>query len=156
MDNTATIAQKPAAGFDLSNLDAVALGDEGADCRIINPRDGSFTGIVIRIKGAFAPAFQERLARIRRREAIKQRNAVARAVADEDDDETAKVLAEMTLGWWTVTKEGEEERKELYILDKGRQLSFDRATAADVFTRYPVIRGQVFSFALDTANFTKG
>ena len=138
--------------FDLVNLDAVALGDQGADCRIVNPNTGSFTGITIRIKGAFAPSFQEVLAKIKRREAVRQRNPVARAVAPDEDDETSRVLAEMTLGWWTDMGEATKP----VVVVKGEELGFTRDNAAKVYEAYPVVRGQVFAFAMDTANFTKG
>lgn len=151
-----TQAKAAPAAFDIDNLDAITLGDQGADCKIMNPSSGSYTGITVRIKGAFAPAFQERLARVKRKEAIRQRNAVARAVAPDDDDETSRVLAEMTLGWSTMIGEGEQAKPEPVLIMRGERLQFTRENAVKVYEAYPVIRGQVFAFAMDTANFTKG
>jgi hypothetical protein len=45
--------------MDISKLDVVKLSNEGYQCVIKNPKDGSDTDIVVTIKGVFADSFRE-------------------------------------------------------------------------------------------------
>lgn len=127
--------------FDIANLDVTTHSEEGMDVEIINPRTGEKIGLVITVKGAFSARFQELVARQKKRDAIRKNNPVARAVADEDDD-TAQVLSEVTIGW-----KG--------MVENGKEVVFSKAEAFRVYDKYPIIRGQVLTAALDVANFIK-
>lgn len=143
--------------FDIQSLDVTNYSEDGTLVRIVNPKTGDYTGLVIKVKGAFASRFQELLSRQRKRDALRAKNPVARAVSDEDDD-TSQLLAEVTLGWYTVTgkdDDGKEIRVEA-MFEASKQLPFSKSEAARVYEMYPVIRGQVLSSALDVANFVKG
>jgi hypothetical protein len=128
--------------FDIESLDAIAGSEEGTEVPIFNPKTGEKTGLTIRVKGAFASRFQELLSRQRKRDALRAKNPVARAMADEDDD-TSQLLADVTLGW-----DG--------MVEKGKVIPFGKAEAERIYTAYPVIRGQVLAAALEVANFVKG
>lgn len=127
--------------FDISALDVTSHSEEGTTVEIVNPKSGDKTGIVISVKGAFSARFQEMIARQKKREAMRQKNAVARAVA-EDEDDTSQVLSEVTTGWTG-------------MVENGKDVPFTKAEALRIYERYPVIRGQVLSAVLDVANFIK-
>lgn len=130
-------------GYDIADLDAVKFSQEGTDVEIVNPRSGLKTGIIITVQGAFASRFQEMLARQKKREAMRSKNPVARAVAQDEEDETSELLAEVTLGWRNMT-------------ERGNPVAFSKAEARRVYEAYPVIRSQVLAAALEVANFVKG
>jgi len=132
----------PASGFDISALDAVKYSQDGTDVDIVSPRTGAKTGLIITVQGAFAGRFQELLARQKKREAMRSRNPVARAVA-EDEDDTSELLAEVTLGWKN-------------MVENGKSVAFSKAEARRIYEAYPVIRSQVLAAALEVANFVKG
>lgn len=131
------------SGFDIAALDAVNYSQDGTDVEIINPRTGLKTGVVVTVQGAFAPRFQEMLSRQKKRDALRARNPVARAVGGEEEDDTSELLSEVTLGWKN-------------MVENGKPLAFNKAEARRVYEAYPVIRSQVLAAALEVANFVKG
>lgn len=140
-------AQAPAVAttpdiLDISALDSVAVAEEGIEVPIISPRTGA-TGPKIRAKGSHSERFQELLARKRKADQLRERNPVARAVAPDEADDTAEILAEVTLGW-----------TDMY--ENGVALAFTRAEAKRVYLRYPVIRVQLLDALVNAANFVKG
>lgn len=128
-------------GFDITALDVSSHSEDGVDVPIVNPKTGDKIGLVIKVQGAFSGRFQELMARQKKREALRQKNAVARALADDEDD-TAEVLAEVTMGWTG-------------MVEAGKDVAFSKAEARRIYTQYPVIRGQVLTAAMDVANFIK-
>lgn len=138
--------------FDLSQLDIVSASEDGHDVYIINPKSQEKTGIVIKVQGAFSAKFQEMMARQKKKEAMRAKNAVARAL--EEEDETPAVLAEATINW------GLEDDKGVIswgdIKENGETVKFSKSEAIRVYEKYPLIRGQVLTAALDVANFIKG
>lgn len=150
------LSSTPGSGFDIAALDVSTHSEDGVEVPILNPRTGEKTGLVIRVKGAFSARFQELLARQKKRAALREKNAVARAVA-EDEDDTPEVMAEVTLGWYTITgkdEQGNEVRSDT-MNEGGRLISFSRGEAMRIYEKYPVIRGQVLAAALDVGNFIK-
>lgn len=141
--------------FDIAQLDIVSTSEEGFDVHIVNPKTDESTGIVIKVQGAFSARFQELMAKQRKREAMRQRSAVAKAVAEEED-ETPSVLAEAALNWGTVDEKDEKVINWGEINEGGKQVKFSKAEALRIFTAYPLIRGQVLTAAMDVKNFIKG
>ena len=127
--------------FDISSLDVTAHSESGMDVDIVNPRTGDKIGLVIKVQGAFSSRFQELIARQKKRDALRAKNMVAAAVADEDD-ETPRVLAEVTLGWSG-------------MVENGKEVAFSKPEAVRVYEKYPIIRGQVLNAALNVVNFIK-
>lgn len=143
--------------FDISALDVSTYSEDGVDVPILNPRSGDRTGLVIRVKGAFSARFQELMARQKKREALRAKNPVARAMAEDGEDDTAEVMAEVTLGWFTLGKDEDgKETRDNTLNEGGKLIPFSKAEARRIFERYPVIRGQVLAASLETANFIKG
>lgn len=128
--------------FDITALDVTAHSEDGVDVPIVNPRTGEATGLVIKVQGAFSERFQELMARRKKRQAMREKSAVARAMSADDDDDTAEVLAEVTLGWTN-------------MVEAGKDIAFSKAEARRVYEKYPVIRGQVLTAAIDVGNFIK-
>lgn len=153
--NTLATPKTDLSAFDISSLDVKATSEEGVDIPIFSPKTQLRTGLIIRVQGAFSSRFRELMAKQKQREAIKARSAVARAVANDDDDDTAEVLAEVTLGWWTVTGKDAEGKdvKIPVMIEQGQQLTFSKAEAKRVYQDYALIRGQVLAGAMDVANF---
>lgn len=148
------------SGFDISVLDVNSNSEKGVDVPIVNPRSGEATGLVITVKGSFSSRFQELLKKQKQRNALREKNAVAKAVASDTDD-TAEVMAEVTMGWYTVTKTTAadgvvtSDRKDV-LIENGKSFPFTKNEAVRVYEAYPVIRAQVLSAALDVANFITG
>jgi len=139
--------------FDIAQLDIVSTSEEGFDVQIVNPKTQEATGIVVKVQGAFSARFQELMAKQKKKEALRAKSPVARAVS-EDEDETAVVLSEAAINWGDVDDKGEFVWG--VIFEKGTPVKFGKAEALRVFEKYPLIRGQVLSGALDVANFIKG
>jgi len=131
--------------FELSNLDVSVHAEQGVEVQIINPRDDTPTGIVIKVLGVFAPRFKELLRQAKRRDEIAKKNPVAKAVNDAagDDEEIAILLAEVTLGWTG-------------LQEYGKDIPFSKSEAVRIYTHYVLVRQQVFNAALDVSNFVKG
>ena len=131
--------------FELSNLDVSVHSEQGIDVNIINPKDDTPTDIVIKVLGVFAPRFKELLRQAKRRDEIAKRNPVAKAVVEStgDDAEIAELLAEVTLGW-----SGMQEN--------GKDVLFSKPEAVRIYTKYVLVRQQLFNAALDVSNFVKG
>lgn len=148
---TTAPAAEPPSMYDISRLDAGPKSEAGIEVEIVNPRSGVKTGFVLQVKGALSHRFQELLSRQKQRQALRDRNPVARAVSRGDDDETPEVLAESTTGWWTIDPVTKERHP--YMLQDGQQVPFSRKAAMSMYERYAVIRAQVLAASLEIANF---
>ena len=131
--------------FELSNLDVSVHAEQGVEVQIINPKDDTPTGIAIKVLGVFAPRFKELLRQAKRRDEIAKKNPVAKAVSEAagDDEEIAGLLAEVTLGWSG-------------LQENGKEVVFSKSEAVRIYTRYVLVRQQVFNASLDVSNFVKG
>jgi hypothetical protein len=141
--------------FDITKLDIVSTSEEGHDVHIINPKTDESTGIVIKVKGMFSARIQELIAKQKKRDAMRARSAVAKAVADEEDEIPA-LLSEAALNWGTVDEKDDQVVNWGDINEGGKPVKFSKAEALRVFTDYPLIRGQVLAAVADVKNFIKG
>jgi hypothetical protein len=141
--------------FDIAQLDIVSTSEEGFDVHIINPKTQERTGLVVKVQGAFSARFQELMAKQKKKEAMRAKSMVARAV-QEEEDETPAVLSEAAMNWGTLDEKDDSIIHWGEITEGGKPVKFSKAEAFRVFEKYPLIRGQVLAGALDVANFIKG
>jgi hypothetical protein len=124
--------------FDIERLDVATHAEEGVEVAIINPKDKSDTEIRIKVLGVFAPRFKELLRQAKRRDETSKKGS-----SDNDEAEVAELLAEVTLGWAN-------------MFEAGKEVVFSAAEAKRIYSKYSLIRQQVFDAALDVANFVRG
>ena len=114
--------------MDLTKLDVVAASDKGIPVTIKNPKTGEDTDLVITVKGMFSDQFAEELGKI--------------AGVENSGQRSAEFLARFTLGWKNL-KEGTKTVK------------FSTKEAERIYTKYPLVRGQLLEAQLKVGNFIK-
>lgn len=127
--------------MDLNQLQTVTSHDEGAECNILSPIDGSKTDVFIKIKGADSKVW---------RSAKKtQMSQIIAARADDKMDDLdyesmdAEALAEATISWRGITKDG-------------KPYGFSKENALKLYKESPAVTNQLLAFIEQRANFTKG
>jgi hypothetical protein len=130
--------------MDLSNLNVGEAASRGADMHLCHPLsgdrlkqdDGSY--IVIRLLGADAPEYRQRVHRIANKNV--QRRKKSAPSAEQIEEQTVSLLAAITVGW-----EG--------IVVNGEALEFSEQAAKELYQDHVWIREQVDEFVADRANF---
>jgi len=127
--------------MDLNQLQTVSSHDEGAECNILSPIDGMPTDVFIKIKGADSKAW--------RAAKKSQMSQIIAARADDKldkldyDSMDAEALAEVTISWKGITKDG-------------KPYGFSKENALTLYKESPAVLNQLLAFIEQRANFTKG
>lgn len=133
--------------FDFAIFDTATASEQGQEFEVMHPLNGP-TGLFIRMKGTHSEQVKTELKRI----ANRAKAARAGTVRKDDEDEGARFLASITLGWRSEDENGEAEPTELL----GEALPFSTDNAFQVYKTYPLIAEQASRFVFDAANFLKG
>lgn len=134
------------SAFDFDSFDTATASEQGQELEIIHPNLGP-TGLFIRMKGTHSEQVKAELKRI----ANRAKAARAGTVRKDDDDEGARFLANITLGWRSQNTNGEPTPVELL----GKELPFSIENAFQVYKKYPLVSDQVTKFVFNAANFLK-
>lgn len=130
--------------FDLSNLDAAAGSNEGADVELLHPATLEKTGIVIRVMGKDGDVYRKIIGNQNRKRIEAARKSRKLEIdADKLDADVVSLLADCTISWSGV------------VLD-GKPLECTPENAKMVYTRFAWIREQIDIAVNDRANFMKG
>lgn len=138
---------KQTDAFDLAAFDTKAASEEGQEFEVQHPISGP-TGFFIRMKGTHSEQVKAELKRITNR----AKAARAGTVRKDDEQEGAKFLATVTLGWRSQGPDGKARPVTL----GGVELPFNHENAQKVYTDYPLIAEQASRFVFDSVNFLKG
>jgi hypothetical protein len=139
---TKAATTKP-TGFDFDAFNTTDASEQGAEFEVQHPVNGP-TGLFISMNGTHSDRVKAELKRIGNR-AKAARNGTVRK---DDDDEGAKFLASVTLGWRT--KDGSP------VTLLGEELPFSKENAFRVYKQYPLLAEQATAFVFQPANFLKG
>jgi len=127
--------------MELANLKTAETHDEGADITILSPIDGKPTDVIIRIKGMDSKTWRE--AKKNQTQKIIDARADNKMDALDYDLMDAEALADATISWSNITKDGKEYQ-------------FNRQNAVNLYANSPDVKDQLLSFLSDRANFTNG
>ena len=127
--------------MELANLKTAETHDEGADITILSPVDGMPTDVVIKIKGVDSKDWRE--AKKNQTQKIIDARADNKMDALDYDLMDAEALADATISWSNITKDGKEYQ-------------FNRQNAVNLYANAPDVKDQLLSFLSDRANFTNG
>ena len=127
--------------MELANLKTAETHDEGADITILSPIDGKPTDVIIRIKGMDSKTWRE--AKKNQTQKIIDARADNKMDALDYDLMDAEALADATISWSNITKDGKEYQ-------------FNRQNAVNLYANAPDVKDQLLSFLSDRANFTNG
>lgn len=133
------MATKKAGAFDFDLMNSTSASEQGAEFEVQHPVNGP-TGLFIRMNGAHSERVKAELRRISTR-------AKAARSARNDEDEGARFLASVTIGWRSA------DGSPVTLL--GEELPFSIENAIRVYKEYPVIAEQASRFVFDVANFMK-
>lgn len=142
------MAKTPAMdAFDLDAFDTHTASEEGVEFEVEHPIKGP-TGFFIRMKGTHSEKVKTELRRIQN----MARSARAGTVRKGDEDEGARFLASITLGWRSVDGEGNPRP----VTMAGEERPFSIENAFIVYKTYPLVAEQASKFVFNSANFLKG
>lgn len=133
--------------FDFDCFDTSTASEHGQEFEVMHPINGP-TGLFIRMKGTHSEQVKTELKRI----ANRAKAARAGTVRKDDEDEGARFLASITLGWRSVDKDGNQRPVTL----GGEELPFTTENAFKVYKAYPLVAEQASAFVFNAANFLKG
>lgn len=136
-----------ADAFDFDAFDTSTASEQGQEFEVMHPLNGP-TGMFLRLKGTHSEQTKTELKRI----ANRAKAARAGTVRKDDEDEGARFLASITLGWRSEDKEGKPRPVTL----EGQELPFSTENAFKVYKKYPLVAEQVSNFVFNAANFLKG
>jgi hypothetical protein len=142
--------------FDLASFDTILASDKGAEVELVHLKDGAPTGIFFRVLGPDSSVWREQVNERANKRLAAQFKAQRGGSKAQDvptmEDATADgilLLTRCTIGWRTVTAEGE---KPVLILN-GDELPFNAVNCARIYTDLPAVRDQIDTFIGDIANF---
>lgn len=135
------------SSFDFDSFNTATASEQGQEFEVIHPINGP-SGLFVRVKGTHSEQVKAELKRI----ANRAKAARAGTVRKDDDDEGARFLASITVGWRSQDAEGNAEPVKLL----GEDLPFSTENAFQVYKKYPLVAEQVSSFVFNAANFLKG
>lgn len=127
--------------MELNQLETVTDHNTGAEYNVLSPVDGLPTDVYITIAGSDSTVWRE--AKKKQTQAII--NARADSKMDQLDYEAmdAIALAEATISWRGITKDGKE-------------FKFSLENAKKLYSESPSVASQLITFLSDRANFIKG
>tara|TARA_R100000951_G_scaffold111638_1_gene110912 strand:+ start:894 stop:1277 length:384 start_codon:yes stop_codon:yes gene_type:complete len=127
--------------MELNQLETVTDHDTGAECNILSPVDGMPTDVYITIAGSDSKVWRE----AKKRQTKTIINAKADSKMDQLDYEEmdSVALAEATMSWRGITKDGKE-------------YEFSQENAKKLYSESPSVASQLITFLSDRANFIKG
>lgn len=134
-------------GFDLGAFDTKTVSEKGQEFEVQHPINGP-TGFYIRMKGTHSDAVKTELKRI----ANRSKAARAGTVRKDEEEEGAKFLASITLGWRSEDKDGNARP----VVLSGVEYPFNTENAKQLYLTFPLIAEQASRFVFDSANFLKG
>ena len=132
--------------FDFDAFDTATASEQGAEFEVLHPIKGP-TGLFIRMKGTHSEQVKTELKRI----ANRAKAARAGTVRKDDEDEGARFLSQITLGWRSQDSQGNPRPVTL----AGEELPFSTENAFQVYKKYPIVAEQASMFVFDSANFLK-
>lgn len=132
--------------FDLDSFDTATASEQGQEFEIQHPINGP-TGLFVRAKGTHSEQVKNKLKRINNR----AKAARAGTVRKDDEDEGARFLAAITLGWRSADKQG----KSRPVVLGGQEYPFSEENAFQAYKKFPIFAEQVSSFVFNFANFLK-
>jgi hypothetical protein len=127
--------------MELAQLKTAETHDDGADVTILSPIDGKPTDVIIRIKGMDSKTWRE--AKKNQTQKIIDARADNQMNALDYDLMDAEALAEATISWSNITKDGKE-------------YEFNRQNAVNLYANAPDIKDQLLAFLGNRANFISG
>lgn len=136
-----------ADAFDFDSFDTATASEQGQEFEVQHPLTGP-TGLFIRMKGTHSEQVKTELKRI----ANRAKAARGGTVRKDDEDEGARFLASVTLGWRSVDQEGNPRPVTL----GGTEFPFTQENAFTVYKKYPIVAEQASRFVFDSVNFLKG
>lgn len=136
-----------ADAFDFDSFNTTTASEQGQEFEVQHPFNGP-TGLFIRMKGTHSEQVKTELKRI----ANRAKAARAGTVRKDDEDEGARFLASITLGWRSQDAKGDPRPVTL----GGQEYPFNGENAFQVYKKYPLVADQASRFVFDAANFLKG
>ena len=127
--------------MELNQLQTVNDHDNGAECNILSPVDGKKTDVFIKIRGSDSKAWRQ--AKKNQTQQIIEARADGKMDSLDYDAMDAEALAEVTLSWRGITKDG-------------KPFEFSKENAEKLYKESPAVTGQLLEFLSNRANFTKG
>ena len=132
--------------FDFDAFDTATASEQGQEFEVMHPLNGP-TGLFLRMKGTHSEQVKTELKRIGNR----AKAARAGTVRKDDEDEGARFLAQITLGWRSQDSNGQPRPVTL----GGEELPFSTENAFQVYKKYPLVAEQARDFVFNAANFLK-
>tara|TARA_R110000823_G_scaffold203197_2_gene334057 strand:+ start:3329 stop:3712 length:384 start_codon:yes stop_codon:yes gene_type:complete len=127
--------------MELNKLETVESHGTGAECNILSPVDGMPTDVYIKIAGADSRVW--RAAKKKQTQAIISARADSKMDSLDYENMDASALAEATISWRGITKDGKE-------------YEFNKGNAKKLYSESPSVANQLIEFLSNRANFTKG
>jgi hypothetical protein len=132
--------------MDLKLFDSTELANKGFDVKIVDPRTGDETEVVVTILGQDSDSYKAAQKKIQVKSlaiALKPGSNKEARIVEASDENAIALLVASTIGW-----KG--------LADGGKPYEFNKANAENVYRNFPVIREQVEAAQRERANFMTG
>lgn len=127
--------------MELNQLQTVTDHDTGAEYNVLSPVDGKPTDVFIKVKGSDSRDW--RTAKKKQTQQIIEARANNKMAELDYDAMDAEALAEVTMSWRGITKDG-------------KPFEFSKENAEKLYKESPSVTNQLIEFLSNRANFTKG